>query len=155
MPSYKATGEKELVDEEEFDVWHLDENADGYRLPSEVEWEFACRAGTTSDYSCGNYDPLFRDNERLLKDYVQFSSELTAPCGQKFPNGWGLCDMHGNMAEWCEDRYRGGEAKHIDRGGNYVSGNHVARSFDRSGVLSSARDDIRGFRVARSIRNSP
>ena len=155
LPSYKATGEKELVDEEEFDVWHLDENADGYRLPSEVEWEFACRAGTTSDYSCGNYDPLFRDNERLLKDYVQFSSELTAPCGQKFPNGWGLCDMHGNMAEWCEDRYRGGEAKHIDRGGNYVSGNHVARSFDRSGVLSSARDDIRGFRVARSIRNSP
>ena len=77
-----------------------------YRLPSEAEWEYACRAGTTTEYYWG---------EQNYEDYVspvEYSEArgvyptLVKPIGQKISNNWGLFDMAGNALEWCEDDYR-------------------------------------------------
>jgi formylglycine-generating enzyme required for sulfatase activity len=90
-----------------------------FRLPSESEWEYACRAGTTTAYSFG-------DNASLLGDYAWYrdnSDSKTHPVGQKKPNPWGLYDMHGNVWEWCQDSYEryGGENDLIRKTGIAVT----------------------------------
>ncbi len=139
--------------------------ANGYRLPTEAEWEYACRAGTVTDYSYGA-------ESRQLGDHAWFadnSGKKTHPVGQKKPNPWGLFDMHGNVAEWCndvydKDYYKGGLSQnphgpadgkeYILRGGSWKSTADALRSSYRLGESPGfsdaclARDAI-GFRCVR------
>ncbi len=104
-----------------------------YRLPTEAEWEYACRAGTQTLYSFGNSKlPL-----RSYAWYTWNAENKTQPVGQKKPNAWGLHDLHGLVWEWCEDTWHeshngapmdgsawnedGHPTKHVVRGGSWYS----------------------------------
>ena len=83
------------------DTWECNFDADGYRLPTEAEWEYACRAGSTGKYAFG-------DDENELPRYAWLkpgSQGKTQPVGTKLANRWGLFDMHGNVWQWCNDWY--------------------------------------------------
>jgi formylglycine-generating enzyme required for sulfatase activity len=85
----------------DLDTWECDFNANGYRLPTEAEWEYACRAGNAGKY-------CFGDDEAELAKYAWFkplSQGKPRPVGQKLPNRWGLYEMHGNVWQWCHDWY--------------------------------------------------
>lgn len=147
------------------DTAECDFDADGYRLPTEAEWEYACRAGASTDYCFGG-------DARKLGDFAWFadnSDKKTHPVGQKKANAFGLFDMHGNVAEWCNDVYdkdyyakspdknpRGPAdgKENVLRGGSWKSSADAARCAYRIGETPGfsdaclARDAI-GFRCVR------
>jgi formylglycine-generating enzyme required for sulfatase activity len=91
----------------------------GYRLPTEAQWEYACRAGTTTAYSWGDTG--------IFGWYSSNSSNRTHKVGDIWVNAWGLHDMHGNVWEWCWDQYGGGPSR-VLRGGAYNTDGHYLRS---------------------------
>ena len=142
-----------------------------YRLPTEAEWEYACRAGTKTAFS-------FVEKGDLLPGYPWYhrhgwfepnSSAETNGVGLKEANAWGLYDMHGNVWEWCWDRY--GEypnepvadpqgpdqgLRRVQRGGSYLLGfEDLCRSASRFGAESTYRRADIGFRVAMDLLDSP
>jgi formylglycine-generating enzyme required for sulfatase activity len=139
---------------------HVDSLRDGtgYRLPSEAEWEYCSRAGTTTKYSFG-------DNAGQLGEYSWFrdnSGRRMQPVGKKKPNPWELYDMGGLAWEWCEDVWHddyvrapadgsawrtGDGGRRVGRGGSWSSNAGYCRSANRVRLVSSGRDRRLGFRV--------
>ena len=114
-----------------------------YRLPTEAESEYACRAGTTTGYSFG-------DDEKDLGEYAWFSDNsgnTTHGVGEKLPNGWGLYDMHGNVWEWCSDAEG---SFRVIRGGCWYFEAAFCRSAYRNGSDPTDRSSGMGFRLALS-----
>ncbi len=135
-----------------------------FRLPSEAEWEYACRAGTITRFSFG-------ESDGDVKQYAWLSvkgERKTHPVGGKLPNAWGLYDMHGNVWEWCADWYgeyefslKGVVSDPIDlvsqgsrvlRGGAWNSSSKGCRSAERFSLTPTARNSCFGFRVAMDWR---
>lgn len=115
-----------------------------YRLPTEAEWEYACRAGTTTRFSYG--DDL---GYTLLANYAWYngnSGGTTHPVGQKAPNPWGLHDMEGNVWEWCWDRF-GPYAGGTDPRGSTTGSGRVIRGSGWGGGASFARCAFRGVNL--------
>ncbi len=156
-----------LSDEAGFDrsydesTWECDFSKNGYRLPTEAEWEYACRAGTETKYYTGNSESDL-GNAGWYKD--NRGSKTTHIVGQKTANAFGLYDMHGNVYEFCSDRYDKNYyssspsdnpigptsgRRRVIRGGswNYDAGD--CRSASRTGGFPSFGGTIIGFRVVR------
>ena len=147
--------------------WDCDYAANGYRLPTEAEWEFACRAGTDGPYGFGQADKL-----RQFAWSGENAEEKTHVVGQKKPNAWGIFDLYGNVSEWCEDVYSptyyregtavdphgppnsGQDVKRVIRGGSWKSSANQCRATARQGEKTGDSEacfstDYCGFRCVR------
>ena len=133
---------------------------EAYRLPTEAQWEYACRAGTQTMWSFG-------DDDKELGEYAWFDGnaareQYAHAAGLKKPNPWGLHDMHGNVWEWCSDWYGnalpggtdpvgpGKGSFRVGRGGSWWLDPDFCRSANRLNSVPSDRGNDLGFRVARS-----
>jgi formylglycine-generating enzyme required for sulfatase activity len=146
-------------------AWLAERTDKAYRLPSEAEWEYCCRAGTQTRYSFG-------DDEANLGEYAWYdenSDNKTHPVGEKKPNPWGLYDVHGNVREWVEDVWHnsyegapsegspwteGGDAQaHVVRGGSWIYSSFPRdlRSAYRGRDTTVSRFNWLGFRIARTL----
>jgi formylglycine-generating enzyme required for sulfatase activity len=123
------------------------------RLPSEVEWEYACRAGTTTPYSTGEHLSTAEANyngEFPLAGQAQGESRRQVmPVGSFAPNPWGLFDMHGNVWEWTNDGYD--ETRKVIRGGSWRFNADSARCAVRYHHRPQDRGDSLGFRLVRDL----
>jgi len=135
-----------------------------FRLPSEAEWEYACRAGTQTPFSFG--ETISTDQANYDGEYVYGSGKQTTPVGSFPPNAFGLYDMHGNVYEWCQDdehdSYEGAPAdgsawvensknkrllKKLLRGGSWIDNPRFCRCASRNRSDLVFRNSLRGFRV--------
>lgn len=166
-----------VEDAEAYCRWLTREEGRTYRLPTEVEWEYACRGGTTTKWSTGNdldslktYCNLCDVNLERMYPFAEWSVDwndgyaFTAPVATYRPNPFGLFDMHGNVFEWCADLWpsKGYDGRplidhdepvtsgsRIVRGGSFLSLTMFTRSADRVGLAHELRNAIVGFRVLR------
>jgi formylglycine-generating enzyme required for sulfatase activity len=149
----------------DFCKWLTQKEGKAYRLPTEAEWEYACRAGTTTTYHTGDTLTAAQANIGVDKDGKKRNAAL--PVGSIPPNAWGLHDMHGNVAEWCWDWYGPYEAAaqsdpagridghaRVCRGWSYLittsmkDSSRYCRSSNRSGHVPEDANRYTGFRVA-------
>ena len=138
--------------------WLSEQTKRHYVLPSEAQWEYAARSGSTADY-------CFGDNEAELKNYAWYddnSNSQTHPVGEKKPNVWGLYDVHGNVWEWCQDRWhddykqapidgsaweKGNNKSRLLRGGSWYGLTNNCRAACRVYYVGNRGNGI-GFRVS-------
>jgi formylglycine-generating enzyme required for sulfatase activity len=169
-----STGDDEAVvyvswdEARAFCAWLSAKEGRPYRLPTEAEWEYACRAGTSTEFNTGEELPAEYQNSQALSWYPdparsQEQRKLVRPLvvGRTPPNVWGLHDMHGNVEEWCLDWYgpyvagdqddpvgrEDGEFR-VTRGGSHSTEVRYLRSANRSGTIPEDKSWITGFRVA-------
>jgi formylglycine-generating enzyme required for sulfatase activity len=147
-------------------TWNPD--ADGYRLPTEAEWEYLCRAGTETAFSSGDLTEETCDLDAsldLVGWYCGNADSMTHAVESKDPNADGLYDMHGNVWEWCWDYYGPYEGsvvmdplgpdtgmQRVRRGGSWFYFARGCRSAERDQFFPNSKDDVIGFRV---VRNEP
>lgn len=149
----------------DFCNWLSRKEGKTYRLPTEAEWEYACRAGTYTDYYTGDYlpEPMCR-NQVIARNYKPVSLKV----GQTTPNAFGLYDMHGNVEEWCLDWYAPYTADNqtdpkgpdtgmyrVTRGGSHHTPVQYLRSANRMAMLPEDKHSLTGFRVVQSELSFP
>ncbi|MFA7172342.1 MAG: formylglycine-generating enzyme family protein [Kiritimatiellia bacterium] len=135
----------------------------GFDLPTEAQWEYVCRAGTTTDFNHGKTGGTSTDYMNELGWCYENSENTTHPVGLKRPNAWGLYDMHGNVREWCLDWYEipltGGvdpvgavsSKSRVHRGNYYTQGAYGCRSGFRWRDPPIHNDSSVGFRLMRNL----
>ena len=151
-------------DAQDYVQWLSAQTGGTYRLPSEAEWEYAARAGTTTNYHWG--DEIGANRAHCYSCGSQWSADQTAPAGSFAPNRFGLYDMHGNVREWVADcsnaSYRGAPSdagpwlgddctERVLRGGSWFSYPRNLRAANRYWYATGVRVSIVGFRVARTL----
>jgi formylglycine-generating enzyme required for sulfatase activity len=151
-------------------AWSCDWDANGYRLPTEAEWEYACRAGHATALANGNISEIACGTDANLTAigwYCGNSGDIHHPVGTKVSNDWSLFDMHGNVWEWCwdwwEDQYtlpapddpRGPDdgVYRVFRGGSFNADARDCRSAGRYRTPPGNSLERLGFRLARSAAN--
>jgi len=142
--------------------WLSEQTGKDYRLPSEAQWEYACRAGTTTKYWWGN--EIGKNNTNCDGCGSQWDNKQTAPVGSFKPNPFGLYDVHGNVWEWLEDKWHsdysgapsdgsawvsGDSNSHLLRGGSWSSDDNYLRCANRGRYDTASRFNNWGFRLSR------
>jgi formylglycine-generating enzyme required for sulfatase activity len=149
-------------------AWLSSETGHEYRLPSEAEWEYAARAGTTTRYGLGQN--IGRNRASCRTCGSRWDGDQTAPAGSFAANGWGLHDMHGNVYEWVADCWHENYARaaraprdpsawtsgadcsrRVVRGGSWNSYPVALRSANRLRIPARSQGGASGFRVARTL----
>ena len=142
--------------------WLSEQTGKHYRLPTEEEWEYACRAGTTTAYNTGD---TFPESQWKVQKNTRDKEHVSLQVAQFEPNPWGLYDMHGNVEEWCADAYLDSDSPHYAiglwmedsryakvRGGSHNTPVRYLRSANRSAAPPEDRTVLRGFRIVESPR---
>ena len=160
-----STGDDEAVimvswdDAMTYCQWLSEQTGKYYRLPTEAEWEYACRAGTTTTYNTGN---TFPESQWKVQKNTREKEHVSLQVAQFEPNAWGLYDMHGNVEEWCADEYTASltlwyeDSRYANvRGGSHNTPVRYLRSANRSAAPPEDRTVLRGFRIVESSRPVP
>jgi len=145
-----------------------------YRLPTEAEWEYACRAGSQSPYTWGKTlectQAMFANNSSDSRDCLDYARKRDLPKDGPAPvksypaNGWGIFDMHGNVWEWCQDGYgdypsdavtdpkgTSSGSQKVRRGGSWFKGAELCRSANRNFGHPASRYATLGFRLVMEV----
>ncbi len=144
-----------------FTKWLSEKQGQVYRLPTEAEWEYAARAGTSTPYYTGNTLPeKYHQHQVMNRSHTLEPERVNLSVGQNSPNEWGLYDIHGMVEEWCYDWYGPYTAEpktdpvgssdgiaRVTRGGSHSTGLPFLRCANRSGALPETKSFLIGFRV--------